>query len=356
MELAKFAKLKDEISSAKNIMQLRGLRDQFQQSTGHIEQLHGAYDIEQWNFHINDVHDTLIRKTVALAELRMVGEGFGPPPTSYSYLLLGSGGRSEQTLASDQDSALIYEDVLDNEEVKQYFIVFSGRVVEMLKQLGYPPCDGKVQSNELMWCQSETEWKDKLENWFTDASWESIRYLLICADARCISGNTQLFDSIRDYYKLGLFRHVTIMERMIDNTVQYKMLVGVFGQFITDRYGDHVGSIDVKYGAYIPIVNSIRWLALNNHVTSTSTLSRIDSLFDKEVISVSEYRQYREAFLQMLSLRLRAGHRMEAGYYEGYSKLNPKKLDSDEIRDLKKNLKIGKEIQRHVLREFGRLK
>lgn len=356
LEPAKLAKLKEEISSAKNITQLRGLRDRFQQSTRHIEQTHGAYDIERWNVQINDVHDTLIRKTVALAELTMVVEGLGPPPTSYSYVLLGSGGRSEQTLASDQDSALIYEDTLHSEEVKEYYINFAHRVVDMLKQLGYPPCDGKVQSNELMWCQSVMEWKSKLENWFTDATWEAIRYLLIFADGRSIAGNDLLFNTIRDYYRLGLVRHVTIMERMIENTVQHRMLVGIFGQLITDRYGAHVGSIDIKYGAYLPIVNSIRWLALRNDISSTSTLNRMEHLVNKEVISVHEYDQYRAAFLQMQSLRLRAGHRLEAGYYEGNSKLNPKRLDPDEIRDLKKNLKIGKDIQKYVSRGLGRIK
>lgn len=357
LEVAKFAKLREDITNASSITQLRSLRDQFQRSVQHIEQMHAAHDIADWNFRINESHDAFIRKTIALAEMSMVEEGYNAPPTTYSYILLGSGGRSEQTLASDQDSAIIYKDGPNAEELRSYFLSFTNKIVTMLMQLGYPPCDGKVQSNELMWCQSESEWKQKLENWFTDASWESIRFLLICADARSIVGDESLYRSVRSFYENGLIRHSNILERMIENTVQYKMLVGVFGQFITDRYGEHVGSIDIKYGAYIPIVNSIRWLALKESISEASTLLRIDRLLEKQVISKTEHTQYREAFSHVISLRLKAGHVLKGdGYYEANGKLNPKRLDHEEIKLFKKNLRIGKDMQRHVIREFGKLK
>lgn len=356
LEVETFVKLKKMIDDADQLTQLRGLRDQFQLSIQHNEQMVHKDSIANWNFQINEVHDAFIAKTIVLAELRMVGEGLGPPPTSYSYLLLGSAGRSEQTLASDQDSAMIYEDTDDAETTRHYYRTFASYAVSMLIELGYPPCDGKVQSNESLWCQTEAEWKAKLDHWYEDASWESIRYLLIVADARCIVGDDSLFSRVRTYYREGLAARPHILERMIENTVQHKMLLGIFGQFITDRYGEHVGSIDVKYGSYIPIVNSVRWLALDTGIIQTSTLERMEGLKEDGVLTVQEHADYREAFLQMLSLRLKAGYRIENGMYEGFSKLHPKRLDSDEIKRLKKNLRLGKELQRLVLKKFARLK
>lgn len=350
-----FTKLKNDILNADQLPQLRSLRDQFQLSIQQNEQLHKD-SIAELNNLINDIHDALIVKTISLAEIRMVGEGLGPPPASYSYLLLGSAGRSEQTMASDQDSALIYEDHTASEKTKAYFLTFTQYVVSMLMELGYPPCDGKVQSNESMWCQSESEWKEKLEQWFQDADWESVRYLLIVADARCIAGDDLLFNRIRTFFEQGLVRYTNMLERMIENTVQHKVVVGIFGQFITDRYGDHVGSIDVKYGSYIPIVNSVRWLSLNAAISETSTLSRLEKLKERGQFSEEDYEKYRKAFLQMLSLRLLAGYHEEDGMYKGYSKLNPKRLDSDEIKRLKRNLRYGKEVQKLVLKEMARHK
>lgn len=356
LEVIKFAKLKEEILHAKNVTQLRSLRNQFQRNSRYdVEQMQLSEDIAIWNEQINEIHDAFIRRTITIAELSMVGEGYGPPPTSYSYLLLGSGGRSEQTLASDQDSGIIYEERIGSQQSdKHYFLQFTQKIIKMLMDLGYPPCEGKVQSNEELWCQSDKEWKDKLEHWFDDATWESIRYLLIFADARCVVGDDFLFREVRNYYEQGLIRHASILERMIENTVQYKMLVGVFGQFLTDRYGENIGNIDVKYGAYIPFVNSIRWLALNSEIGHTSTLKRIQMLLDREIISEEEHSQYRAAFLQMLSLRLRAGYLEVEDYFEGKNKIHPKSLTSEEIKGLKRSLRIGKEIQRQVMREFGK--
>lgn len=356
LTVIKFAMLKDEIVHATTVTQLRSLRNQFQRIARYeVEKMHLFNDMALWNDQINEIHDAFIRRTITIAELSMVGDGYGPPPTSYSYLLLGSGGRSEQTLASDQDSGIIYEE-RDQQSDKHYFLQLSHKIVTMLMDLGYPPCEGKVQSNEAMWCQSDKEWKDKLDHWFIDASWESIRYLLIFADARCIVGDDFLFHGVRNYYEQGLIAHEIILERMIENTVQYKMLVGVFGQFLTDRYGEDIGSIDIKYGAYIPFVNSIRWLALHAGIKDSSSLKRIQKLRDNEIITEEECIQYRAAFLQMLMIRLRADYIEVDGYFVGKPKIHPKHLTTIEMKRLKRSLRVGKEIQRLVMRAFGKQK
>lgn len=354
LDVETFVKLKQNIHNADQFIQLRSLRDQFQLSIQHNEQIFHKDSIAMWNVQINEVHDAFITRTIALTELRMVGEGHGPPPTAYSYLLLGSAGRHEQTMASDQDSAFIFENEDNLEEIREYYKLFASKIVANLIELGYPPCDGKVQSNEDLWCQSVQEWETKLEAWYEDASWESIRYLLIVADARCIHGNDSLLLRIKAFYRECLAARPYILERMIENTVQHKMLLGVFGQFITDRYGEYMGSIDVKYGAYIPLVNCFRWLALSEGVATTSTLERIQQLGQAGVLTERELIAYRDAFEQMLSLRLMAGYEFVDGMYEGVSKLNPKRLEADEIKRLKKNLKIGRDLQRLVMKRYAR--
>jgi len=356
LDAKNYAELIDNIMHADQLMQLRSLREQFQRSIQITEQSQVENSVAQLNIYINDVHDAMIAKTIAIAERSMTGEGLGPPPVSYCYMLLGSAGRKEQTLASDQDSAIFYADHEAADEVKQYFLAFSHRIVSMLIELGYPPCEGKVQSDERLWCQSEREWSAQLDHWFKDASWESVRYLLIVADGRCIAGDSLLFARLRKLYEQRLLQHPHILKRMIDNTLHHKVLLGVLGHFITDRYGASAGCIDVKYGSYIPMVNSIRWLALQANIWNTSTLSRLEQLQQQSIISQSDYYTYRDAFLQMLSLRLVAGYRIENGLYEGNSKLHPKRLERSERKKLKQNLKLGKKIQKLVLLKFARLK
>lgn len=357
MDAGYYAELKDNIIQADQLLQLRRIRDRFQHAIQPAEQTWSeSSSVAQYNACINELHDALISRTIKIAERSMTGEGLGPPPVSYCYLLLGSAGRSEQTLASDQDSALIYADHESADEVKMYFLAFAQKIVTMLTELGYPPCEGKVQSDQRLWCQSETEWIDQLNHWFSDASWESVRYLLIVADGRCIAGSSLLQERVRASYEQGIIQHPHILERMIDNTLHHKVLLGMLGQFITDRYGEAAGSIDVKYGAYIPMVNSIRWLALRANIRETSTLSRLEQLYQQGIITENDYVSYRDAFLQILALRLMAGFHTENNQYKGNSKLYLSKIDKREKRKLKHNLKLGKKMQRLVLMKFAAYK
>ena len=350
----KFAGLLLEIENVEEISQLRSLRDHFQQTTQFIEQLSDIDNIVQWYERINSVHDIIITKAIYLAEQSMIGGGLGSPPTAYCYLLLGSGGREEQTLASDQDSALIYQDVAASESTRQYFMQLANYIVSNLEQVGYPPCDGKIQSNQPLWCQSVMEWKKQLDTWIVDASWEAIRYLLIYTDARAVYGNDELYYSVRKYYADKLKSNPQILRRMIDNTIQYRMLTGIFGQFITDQYGETIGSIDIKYGGYIPFVNAIRWLSINEDIWPSSTLKRLDQLLYVQAINEVEYEELREAFLQLLMLRILAGHRQTNGFYESYGKVNPKRLDKKQIKKLKKSLRTGTKLQKKIMKYSGK--
>src|SRR5690606_27425735 len=138
-----------------------------------------------------------IRRAVVLSETQMARLGHGPPPVPYAYLLFGSGGRREQTLTSDQDSGMLYDDPgpdRDEAEVHAYFLTFSARIVETLQAIGYPPCEGSVISSNADWCASLRGWQAKLDTWFAEASWEQVRYLLIMADCRAVYGDSQLAD------------------------------------------------------------------------------------------------------------------------------------------------------------------
>lgn len=334
----------DEITQ---LSQLRSFRHQFQQA---LEQSHDMHDTVRTYEVINSMHDRLIKRSIQLVEERMIGEGLGPPPSPYCYLLLGSGGRQEQTFGSDQDSALIYAEPNsgDREKRQQYFMQLADRIVVALEGLGYSPCDGKVQSNVTMWCKSTVEWSSQIKDWIAEADWESIRYLLICADARAVFGHMELFDRARDDFYSQIHQAPHIYQRMIDNTVHHRVMVNVFGQLLTVKYGEQYGSIDIKYGAYIPFVNAIRWFAIRHNIKSTSTLNRLEQLYINKHFDDEQYLKYRKGFILFLSLRLKAGYEEYLDYYEGSHFIHPKKLPKEEVSALKRSLQVGRKLQKHI--------
>lgn len=343
-----------QISSADNVERLRWLRDQLHEE---MYALLPTQPVEEFNEQLNETHDALIIRAIMLAEEEMARMGKGPPPVPYAYLLFGSGGRREQTLSSDQDSGLIYRDLPGREEeTKLYFLELSKLIVGNLVAAGYPPCEGNVLSENPDWCQSLPEWRERLGRWFREPEWEAVRYLLIIADGRCVYGDTGLADSLKSMFFSDTLNHPVILKRMIENTMRHKVIVNVFGQLLKERYGEDAGSLDIKYGAYIPMVNSIRLLAIQSNIASTSTLERIKMLVESGKLSREDGDAYERAFICILHLRLLTTEQNEDQLYAGNGKIHSSKLTKEMADELKKSLKQGKRLQKAVYKQtMGRL-
>lgn len=343
-----------QIGAADQVEGLRCLRDQIHEQ---MEALLPTRPVEQLNEQLNETHDALITKAIMLSEADMARMGKGSPPVPYAYLLFGSGGRKEQTLSSDQDSGVVYQDPEENgEEVKAYFLELCHLIVTNLIMIGYPPCEGKVLSDNPDWCCSLGEWRLKLEGWFSEPAWESVRYLLIIADGRCVYGDEQVANALKDIFYTDTLNHPDIIRRMIENTMRHKVLVGVFGQLLKERYGEDAGSLDIKYGAYIPMVNSIRMMAIQANIRETSTLERIRKLTDIGKLSVADGNQYEQAFRFIMRLRLMTTEQQEDGLYANNGKLHSSKLTKEMTDELKSSLRQGKRLQRFVFKQtIGRL-
>ncbi|GGG55799.1 DUF294 nucleotidyltransferase-like domain-containing protein [Paenibacillus radicis (ex Gao et al. 2016)] len=343
-----------QIGNADHVEMLRELRDQVHEQ---MEALLWASPVEQFNEQLNEVHDAVIRRTIVIAEAEMARLGKGSPPVPYAYLLFGSGGREEQTLSSDQDSGIVYQDpVSDSAATQHYFQQLSELIVNMLQTNGYPPCEGNVLSNNPEWCMSITQWKQQLNGWFQEPAWESVRHLLIMADGRSVHGSTRLLDELKEHFFIDLLNHPIIVKRMLDNTMRHKVLLGIFGHLLKEQYGEDAGSLDIKYGAYIPMVNAIRLLAIQAGIRDTSTLLRIRRLVELEELPSPEAAAYEQAFRLVMRLRLMTTEHYENGLYGNNGKLPSRKLTKEMTEELKSALRLGKKLQRKVYKQtMGRL-
>ncbi|MDG0813632.1 putative nucleotidyltransferase substrate binding domain-containing protein [Cohnella rhizosphaerae] len=263
----------------------------------------------------------------------------------------------EQTLASDQDSGLVYGDCADPEEAElaeAYFGALGARIVASLFEIGYPPCEGNVIVSNPEWCLPISAWEEKVDRWFAEPSWENVRYLLILADARQLAGDPELGRRWKSRYVGDLMSHADIARRMLENTLRHKVLIGVFGQLFVENYGEDAGSLDVKYGAYIPMVNIFRLLAMRADISATSTLGRIQAL--KEIGTLNEETAHEAAwaFEVFLRLRLLASDRDDGGQWSGSGKLRSAALNKEDKAPLKKALRISRRLQRQLEKEMQR--
>ncbi|MFD0958584.1 DUF294 nucleotidyltransferase-like domain-containing protein [Paenibacillus chungangensis] len=330
--------------SAEDLLELRGFMYQEMER-------HSYLSIDMLNEQLNALHDWVIGRAIALAEKELARKGRGAPPVPYAYVLFGSGGRKEQTWSSDQDSGIIYEHQdLDWDTTQAYFLALGEEIVDTLSRAGYPPCEGKVLSSHSLWCKSVQQWRTTISYWCKDSSWEAVRYLLIMADGRSVYGEERLWSQLKECYLSAVQSYAKVPIRMLENTMRHKVLTGIFGQLLTDRYGEDAGNLDIKYGAYIPMVNAVRLLSIRAGIVETSTLERLLRLIERYEFTESEGRSYLDAFRFFIQMRLMTKAHFADGYYISSGKLPRSVLAKEQERELRSFLKQGRRLQRFVNR------
>jgi CBS domain-containing protein len=339
--------IRTEIEKAEHIEQLRQFRDQLHEEFEQRLLLSHSLD---WNRELNQMHDWLIGKAIKLAQEAVTLE-LGDSPEPFAFVLFGSGGRREQTLWSDQDNGLIYADSSDDMAAKQaesYFRVLAERISGMLMQLGYPPCSGEVICTNDKWRNTWSGYRSMLYEWLQDPHWEHVRYLLILGDMRFIYGDESLVNRLMDELFTYLDKHPSMLEHMLHNTLHHKISLGLFGQLIKERYGEDAGGVDIKYGAYIPIVNGIRLLAFEAGLKETSTEERISRLKDGGFVEEEIAHDWLEALSIALKLRSLTPFQMEEDHYTSRGKLTAEGLTKERTNELKLCLRIGNDLQKYV--------
>ncbi|MFD2671853.1 DUF294 nucleotidyltransferase-like domain-containing protein [Marinicrinis sediminis] len=341
-----------QVQNSTDLQQLSRIRKQFHEDlSGEQRAVETLVEVE-W---INRIYDAMIEQTVKLSYGQLNEQGKGWPPVPFQFVLYGSGGRQELTLWSDQDNGIVYETPPNGqeEEVQAYFLQLGEAVVAGLHEIGFPPCDGKVVSSEPMWCTTYAQWADRMDAWIADPNWEHIRYLLICLDARPLFTYGKV--SFQLQLPLDAYRHydVTVLPHLVANTLKHKMVLNIFGGLIPEPYGEDAGTIDIKYGCYIPIVNAIRLLAVAEGIAESSTRQRFWKLRTSGTYPVVELKKWEEAWIYFLELRNQVHAQYEQGVFAASGKLRVERMTKEMKHTLKSHVRTGNALQKMIRRKIG---
>jgi len=284
------------------------------------------------NRFITTISDAILKKLI-----EFVLEELGPPPARFVFMILGSEGRREQTLKTDQDNAIVFEDVPPDSEAsaRAYFLRFADKVCNWLDQAGYAFCKGNVMAKNPKLCQPLSVWKEYFSNWIHSANQKDLLYSSIFFDFRGAYGDMGLIRELRDdLFKTlvgwsGFFRHLT------ENALHYKAPIGFFRNFVVESKGEHRNKFDIKR-AMLPIVDYARIYALKNSLEETNTLDRLHQLSLKNAIAAKDYEEIEQAYsflMQMRLLRQVTAVLDEGAVPDNY--INPKELLGIEQKMLK---------------------
>lgn len=287
---------------------------------------------------LNNFHDKLMKKTVQIA-IEKVESEVGSAPAHFAFFTMGSSGRSEQSMWSDQDHGLIFA---GNEQMKPYFLQLGTEISKGLYVVGYEYCDGKVMASNSKWCHSISAWELQLRDWLDEASWETLRYFSTFYDSRVLAGEEDVLQILKEISIKKLKEEPYLYIRLLDNISHVKKGIGILGQFLPDTYGKEAGRLNIKESIFFPYVNSIRLLALKEGILEPSTLSR----FEKLPLGYSNIFGYQSNFKRLLELRISL--KRDANDYEDGHFLTLDALTKSEKRELKQIMKNAYKLFRET--------
>ncbi|OBT16442.1 cyclic nucleotide-binding protein [Vibrio sp. UCD-FRSSP16_10] len=255
-------------------------------------------------------------------------------------LVLGSEGRAEQVLKTDQDNALIIEDGIEWPECQSNMDQFS----ETLLQLGYPLCPGKVMVNNPLWVASQSQWQKKVTQWIEVSNADSVMQLAIFSDALPVAGNKQLLEPIFDSLHSTLAGRMLTLSDFVRPALQFSVPLTLFGNVKSKKEG-----LDIKQGGIFSIVHGIRALALEHDIRQRNTFDRIEALHKLGCLEDDTADNLTESLKLFFKLRLaqQLAHQNDSnGLYSNRLDLNT--LDRTERDLLRHSLHVVKKFKQFL--------
>lgn len=211
-------------------------------------------------------------------------------------MVMGSEGRGEQILKTDQDNGLILSDDLEWPDCPEQM----QRLTETLIELGYPPCPGNIMVSNPEWVGTETQWRGRIAHWTANQDGESLMRLAIMLDAHAVAGNPALLERVRDELFERCSRDEILLSYFARAALRFSTPLTLFGSLKKPQHG-----VDIKKGGIFPIVHGVRTLALERRIKVTSTLDRLDALVADGRLEERFAEDLGEALSLFTELRLR---------------------------------------------------
>lgn len=266
-------------------------------------------------------------------------------------VVMGSEGRAEQILRTDQDNALIISDdcSISEEKLREFTHLFT----ETLVDFGFPRCEGNIMVSNPYWCRKQSDFKELIYEWVNSPSGDNFMNIAIFYDALCVSGDIEIIKELKNYlFKISSNSQsfYTNFARVINS---FDVPLGFFDGFVFNSKDEkHKDEIDIKRGGIFIIVQGIRSLSIQNRVLNTNTIKRINSLKELKVLDDESAKELIMAFNILNSLKLKASLEKLDKKEKIDNFVNPNRLTIMEKDLLKDSFKIVNKLKKRLENHF----
>lgn len=258
-------------------------------------------------------------------------------------IVMGSEGRGEQILRTDQDNALIIRNGFKDENLPKYAEVFNQTLAEM----GYPLCDGNIMITNPQWRKTVTAFEQQINQWLTTGDADSLIWFATLQDAQPVCGDVKLFEPLQRHSH-NAYRNLA-SSNFINRFAKPILQFGDGTHFWQKFTGQADNDIDLKKVGIFPIVHGVRTLALEQQLTVTNTRQRLQLLADRQVLDPKTAQNLAEALDFFLAKRLAVAL---ATPNRTARKVNPNSLSAMDKDMLKEALAIVKAFKTFITHRY----
>lgn len=305
-----------------------------------------------------ELNDHLMKRLVSLVETEMREEN----PDLYvdlawAWLSLGSEGRGEMSLLTDQDNALLYADPADEEEAEkaeEWFRALAWRANEVLAEAGFALCEGDIMGRNPKWRQSLSDWKETFQGWIQTPDADVLVLASTFFDLRGLYGDMSLVEELKSSIFETLEKEKRFLPFMVQNALGSRPPLSFFRRFVLERSGEYRHTFNIKRRGLRPLVDAARILAIElRYLDSANTVDRFEHIAREMPGMASIVENALDAYTYLDERRfihhLRAIERGE----KLNNQINPSDLNNTQQNMLKVVFATVQETQEALARRYG---
>ena len=334
-----------EIKRSRSAEQLRDIRQRTEKLlTRYLEQ---DIPIDFISRLVSAINDTITQRIIEFSIAKMNKK----PPTQFAWLAIGSQGRQEQLLMTDQDNALVFEDVDEEKHnsTQSYFLKLSDHINKDLEIVGFELCPAKMMANNPKWCKSVSEWSQQFNSWITTPDQDNLMLCTIFFDYEHVYGDLELVSQLSESIFKSIDSYDIFLTYLGRNALQNPPPLSFFRQFLVEDDGEHKDQFDIKARAMMPLVDAARLLILSHNIKAVNnTIERFEKLVELEPQNKDTYLFCIEAYKNLLTFRTEQGLRHnDSGRF-----IDLESLDKGNRLQLKRTFKAVKDVQELIKMRF----
>lgn len=302
-----------------------------------------------------EYRDKIAKKVINMVIRELITQNIYLPDESFAFIAVGSDGRKEQTLITDQDNLIVFED--SNGRYKDFFYEkFSNLLVERLDYCGFKKCTGEIMPSNPNWRGTYSQWIRRVERLcsFTSKDFQkNLVNLIVLTDLRFIFGDEELSEKfIKDVMKMLYENHIVLNE-IAKSAASLNLAKGFMRSLKVEKKGRHKGFINMKLNAWAPMILAVRAFAIKNKVIATGTVERINELIKIGAFNKEDGELYKKAYYTLAKFKIICQINYIEGKNDDANYLNPSDLTEKEKNDLLDALTLVEKLQKLLINSMG---